>query len=114
LTGKPGADQKAIDEKLRKWTQVVTRVEDRFQEKVTELRSRVHNWYREVRDMEVNECLAASGEIKGIASDAQADIGLDYAWLEDVTYDDWQRYHDLMRGREIDSSIGMRGSCLWM
>ncbi|KAK7060795.1 hypothetical protein VNI00_000528 [Paramarasmius palmivorus] len=98
--GKPGADQKAIDEKLRKWTQVVTRVEDRFQEKVTELRSRVHNWYREVREMEVNECLAASGEIKGIASDAQADIGLDYAWLEDVTYDDWQRYHDLMRAYE--------------
>ncbi|EEB97882.1 hypothetical protein MPER_02705 [Moniliophthora perniciosa FA553] len=56
--GKPGTtDQKAIDEKLRKWTQVVSRVEERFQDKVTEMQSRVHNWYRDVRQMEVDECL---------------------------------------------------------
>lgn len=29
------------------------------------------------------------------------DIGLDYAWLDDVTYSDWQRYHDLMRGLSL-------------
>ncbi|ESK87409.1 hypothetical protein Moror_11679 [Moniliophthora roreri MCA 2997] len=98
--GKPGTDQRGIDEKLRKWTQVVSRVEERFQDKVTELQSRVHDWYRDVRQMEVDECLTASAEIKGIAQDAQADIGLDYAWLEDVTYNDWQRYHDLMRAYE--------------
>lgn len=29
----------------------------------------------------------------------QADIGLDYAYLDDVTYLDWQRYHDLERSK---------------
>jgi hypothetical protein len=34
-------------------------------------------------------------EIKDIAESAQADVGYDYIWLDDVTYLDWQRYHDL-------------------
>lgn len=38
-----------------------------------------------------------AGEIKDLAERAQADIGLDYAYLDDVTYHDWQRYHDLVR-----------------
>ena len=33
-----------------------------------------------------------------MAEQAQANLGMDYAWLEDVTYMDWQRYHDLMGG----------------
>lgn len=33
-----------------------------------------------------------------MAEQAQANLGMDYAWLEGVTYMDWQRYHDLMRG----------------
>lgn len=37
--------------------------------------------------------------MKSLAEDAQADLGLDYAWLDDVTYEDWQKYHDLMRSR---------------
>lgn len=35
--------------------------------------------------------------VRDIADRAQADLGLDYAWLDDVTYQDWQRYHDLTR-----------------
>jgi hypothetical protein len=35
--------------------------------------------------------------VKNVAENAQADLGLDYAWLDDVTYLDWQRYHDLTR-----------------
>ena len=33
-----------------------------------------------------------------MAEQAQASLGMDYAWLESVTYMDWQKYHDLMRG----------------
>ena len=36
-------------------------------------------------------------EIKDLAERAQANIGLDYAYLDDVSYHDWQRYHDLIR-----------------
>ena len=43
------------------------------------------------------QVVEAAAEVKLLADKAQADIGLDYAWLDDVTYDDWQKYHDLMR-----------------
>lgn len=37
--------------------------------------------------------------VRDVADRAQADLGLDYAWLDDVTYQDWQRYHDLVRSK---------------
>lgn len=61
--------------------------------------------------------------IKSIAEDGQADIGLDYAWLDDVTYMDWQvrnlfvyyfsvliylydqRYHALLDSKHSLSSL---------
>jgi hypothetical protein len=41
----------------------------------------------------------ASSELRSLADSAQADVGMDCAWLEDVTYQDWQRYHDLTKGK---------------
>ena len=35
-------------------------------------------------------------EVKDLAERGQADIGLDYAWLDGVTVADWTRYHDLL------------------
>lgn len=40
---------------------------------------------------------AAIKRVEGFADEAQADLGLDYAWLDDVTVNDWTRYHDLAR-----------------
>ena len=40
--------------------------------------------------------MKASDNVRLTAENGQADIGLDYAWLEDVTYEDWRRYHALM------------------
>ncbi|KAF5353095.1 hypothetical protein D9758_008728 [Tetrapyrgos nigripes] len=88
----PGAD-----DRLRKWMSVSEKVRSKFSEKVMEMQGKVHNWYRGVKDLEVQECLSAAKEIKSYAEGAQADLGLDYAWLDDVTYYDWQKYHDLMR-----------------
>ena len=39
--------------------------------------------------------------VKDLAERAQADIGLDYAYLDDVSYADWQRYHDLLRSTSL-------------
>jgi hypothetical protein len=36
-----------------------------------------------------------------VANAAQENIGMDYIWLDDVSYHDWQRYHDLMRSTSI-------------
>ncbi len=42
--------------------------------------------------------LALEEEVKAIAQSAQSDLGMDYAWLDDVTFHDWQAYHFLMTG----------------
>jgi hypothetical protein len=38
----------------------------------------------------------ATEEVRDLADKAQADVGYDYIWLADVTYQDWQRYHALV------------------
>lgn len=113
----PSAPADALRRK-DKWAKVAEKVEEKFYATVQDVRGKVHRWYIAVRDIEIRDvsicffprcildgvliafgqCLAASDEVRGVAEAAQASLGLDYAWLEDVTYDDWQRYHDLMRG----------------
>ena len=46
----------------------------------------------------------ASTAVQTVADDAQADIGLDYAWLDDVTYLDWRRYHALLDSKFLGST----------
>ncbi|KAK0218244.1 hypothetical protein IW262DRAFT_1495582 [Armillaria fumosa] len=76
---------------------VLVRVEEKLEALVREMGERVEKWATRVREDEVRECVVASRQVKALAEKAQSDLGLDYAWLEDVTYEDWQRYHDLMR-----------------
>jgi hypothetical protein len=40
-------------------------------------------------------------QVLTVANAAQENIGMDYIWLEDVSYHDWQRYHDLMRSTSL-------------
>ena len=49
--------------------------------------------------------MKATAPIQVLVERAQADIGLDYAWLDDVTTQDWQRYHDLMRRKSTPINI---------
>ncbi|KAF9460551.1 hypothetical protein BDZ94DRAFT_1265838 [Collybia nuda] len=90
-----------LDEEERgKWGKVLAKVEERFAEKVRNVQGEVHEWYMGVREGEGREVRRVAAEVKSLAEKAQADIGLDYAWLDDVTYQDWQKYHDLMRASE--------------
>ncbi|KAG6886758.1 hypothetical protein C0992_002506 [Termitomyces sp. T32_za158] len=82
------------------WRRVLERVESRMAEKVRDVHREVHEWYVGVREREVQEMAAVAEKVKVLADRAQADLGLDYAWLDDVTYYDWQKYHDLMRTSE--------------
>ncbi|KAL1742124.1 hypothetical protein HDZ31DRAFT_84358 [Schizophyllum fasciatum] len=83
-----------------KWAQVLDVVEAKFAEAMGKLQENVSTWYDEVREREAQEVLDSAAKVKALAERAQADIGVDYAWLDDVTYSDWQRYHDLMRAYE--------------
>ncbi|KIK61977.1 hypothetical protein GYMLUDRAFT_84649 [Collybiopsis luxurians FD-317 M1] len=89
-----------FDERMRRWYNVVAKVEERFTERLTELQEKVHWWYLEVRELEVQEYHRATTEVKHFAQKAQGDMGMPMAWLDDVTYQDWQKYHDLMRAHE--------------
>ncbi|KAJ7574381.1 hypothetical protein C8J56DRAFT_979495 [Mycena floridula] len=89
-----------LEAKEQKWTNFVDRIEAKFSELVSTAQTSVRQWFIQVRDIEIRECLAASAEVKALADRAQTDLNLDYAWLDDVTYYDWQKYHDLARTYE--------------
>uniref|UniRef100_D8Q0S2 Uncharacterized protein n=1 Tax=Schizophyllum commune (strain H4-8 / FGSC 9210) TaxID=578458 RepID=D8Q0S2_SCHCM len=83
-----------------RWGQVLDVVEAKFAEAMGRLQDNVATWYDELRQREAQEVLDSAAKVKALAERAQADLGIGYAWLDDVTYADWQRYHDLMRAYE--------------
>lgn len=94
----PKDDAEKIASRERdKFADIVSKVEHKFSDRVHSVRQDIHHWYVELRDREAQEVLGVSQTIKNLASRAQEDLAMDYAWLDDVTYLDWQKYHDLMR-----------------
>ncbi|KAF8801363.1 hypothetical protein BYT27DRAFT_7198437 [Phlegmacium glaucopus] len=89
----------AKDEQTR-FESVVEKIEIKFLDVVQKLQEQVNGWYLGAIEKEQAEISKIKTEIKNMAEQAQADLGMDYAWLEDVTYMDWQKYHDLMRAFE--------------
>ncbi|KAJ3745783.1 hypothetical protein DFH05DRAFT_1051892 [Lentinula detonsa] len=97
-----------VDDRMKRWYNVVQRVEERFIERLNGLQEKFHWWYLEVRELEVQEYHRATKEVKTYAQKAQGDMGMPMAWLDDVTYQDWQKYHDLIRAHErFDEQIRM-------
>ncbi|KAJ3809695.1 hypothetical protein F5876DRAFT_43345 [Lentinula aff. lateritia] len=97
-----------VDDRMKRWFNVVKRVEERFIERINGLQEKIHWWYLEVRELEVQEYHRATKEVKTFAQKAQGDMGMPMAWLDDVTYQDWQKYHDLIRAHErFDEQIRM-------
>ncbi|EKM50511.1 uncharacterized protein PHACADRAFT_263840 [Phanerochaete carnosa HHB-10118-sp] len=90
-------ESRTVEEKKTIWEKVVEKVDGKFTERLTQTEAVVNGWYLRVAEKELAEVRRLAGEVKDITDRAQADIGLDYAWLEDVTYRDWQRYHALER-----------------
>lgn len=114
--------QENREKEKEKWDKVIDKVEGKFKNTVRGIQEDVHDWYVKIRDKEVSlvchflVCLSAcrlivwqlqvvTSEVKALADRAQADLGMDYAWLDDVTYHDWQNYHDLMRGEFYHSQF---------
>lgn len=93
---------KSLEEQSKLWDRVLKKVEGKFEERIMEVEEKVNKWYQdEVLSKEEQTVVKGSGIVRSIADDAQADIGLDYAWLDDVTYMDWRRYHALIDKHQI-------------
>ncbi|KAJ7065363.1 hypothetical protein C8F01DRAFT_1125368 [Mycena amicta] len=84
-----GADaQSSGGERLDKWYNVVEKVEEKISDRIQMSQGLLH---------EFRQGMAIIEELKGQCNQAQADVGLDLSWLDDVTYQDWQVYHDIAR-----------------
>ena len=79
------------------WDRVVKKVKEKFEARLDDVDRTAGEWHREVIKTEDYLVQKAAKEVSDFSEKAQADIGLDYSWLDDVTTDDWVRYHDLMR-----------------
>ena len=84
-------------EKRALWERVIQKVKDKFEKRLDEVDRKVGDWYNEISENEKILVEKATRPVTDLSERAQADIGLDYSWLDDVTTDDWVRYHDLMR-----------------
>ncbi|KAI0687143.1 hypothetical protein C8T65DRAFT_590613 [Cerioporus squamosus] len=90
-------ENRKLEEKKAYWDRVINKVEEKFQDRLRQTEAVVNGWYGGILDQELAEVEKVTKAVKDLAEHAQADIGLDYAYLDDVTYNDWQRYHDLIR-----------------
>lgn len=93
-------EDRSVQDKERLWGKVLDRVEKRFEERIDKVVGLVNEWHGTVQYREMQEVNDVAEAVKDLAERAQADIGMDYAWLDDVDYTDWVRYHDLMRASE--------------
>ncbi|TCD71787.1 hypothetical protein EIP91_003130 [Steccherinum ochraceum] len=95
------------DEKRTMWERVVEKVDAKFGERLMQTEAVINGWYNVVLNVELEEVRKVSQQVREIADRAQTDLGLDYAWLDDVTYQDWQRYHDLVRSADKFLELAM-------
>ncbi|TFK52034.1 hypothetical protein OE88DRAFT_1658801 [Heliocybe sulcata] len=93
-------EERSVQDKERLWGKVLDRVEKKFEERIEKLSSLVNEWHGTVQYRELQEVNDVAEAVKDFAESAQANIGMDYAWLDDVDYHDWVRYHDLVRASE--------------
>ena len=89
--------EKKKQDKSALWERVVQKVKDKFEKKLDEVDRMVGDWYNGIAASEGKMVEKVTKTVAELVEKAQADIGLDYSWLDDVTTDDWVRYHDLMR-----------------
>lgn len=110
-------ESQTTDEKVTLWTKVLAKIDTKFVEHLRRTEDVVNRWHTEHLEKEIQEVSFGTGsrtqiiinsisgiqqvrqvaeQVREVADDAQADVGYDYIWLSDVTYNDWQRYHALV------------------
>lgn len=96
--------------KVALFDDVVVKVEKKFLEAAQNVSDTIASWWEEMRAEEQKEANIAADTIKTLAHEGQANVGMDYAWLDDVTVADWSRYHALVDtadayGKELQALV---------
>jgi hypothetical protein len=109
--------KKVEESVIKTWEDVLKKVDKKIDDKEREVEKEMQEYYNSYIEEEsarastppliylVPQSLcnhsyqveAAIKRVQNFADDAQADLGMDYAWLDDVCVKDWTRYHDLGR-----------------
>lgn len=76
-------------EKLGLLESVVKKVDQRYSEGAQALSETVATWWSEIREEVETVVIKAGKDVEGVALDGQADMGMDYSYLDDVTIHDW-------------------------
>jgi hypothetical protein len=117
------SDGEATEDTANIWMQIVDRVSRKLDDKTIETTTYLQNWHAEIIQKEkavVSACIvlvdvfphdslqfeASVTMLDEIANEAQADLGMDYAWLDDVSVHDWTRYHKLKDGESYAVAQG--------
>ncbi|GJJ11098.1 hypothetical protein Clacol_005329 [Clathrus columnatus] len=90
-------DEKDNIERMEEWNDVVAKVDKKFGVKVDNAAQTIREWIGEHVQTELQEIGVFAEKITNLAAQAQQDLGMGYTWLADVTYNDWQRYHKLVK-----------------
>jgi hypothetical protein len=103
-----------VSEKNQKLRDVVAKVRPQVETWASDVETKLRTWWTGSeagiaadvshiapaisRLLTQNQVEKAIVNIMDIAKEAQSDLGGQYAWLEDVTVQDWKRYHALVDG----------------
>jgi len=104
-------------EKVTLWTKVLAKIDTKFAEHLRRTEDVVNRWHfnyleKEIQEVsfgtssrtriiinsifDIQQVRRVAEQVREVADEGQADVGYDYIWLADVTYNDWQRYHALV------------------
>lgn len=100
------SDAGSEEQKVALLDNVVSKVKKRFEDGAGVLSSNIVTWWEGVRRAESEEIEKLVNEVRDLGATAQADLGLNYAWLDDVTVHDWARYHSLLNAaKELETRM---------
>ncbi|KZP01898.1 hypothetical protein CALVIDRAFT_552168 [Calocera viscosa TUFC12733] len=83
-------------EKTQLLSDVVAKVRIQVERWATDVESKLQTWWIASEAGITADVEKAEKNVMDIASEAQNELGMKYAWLEDVTAQDWKRYHALV------------------
>ncbi|KAG9001512.1 hypothetical protein FRB93_012113 [Tulasnella sp. JGI-2019a] len=84
------------EEKVVLLENVVSKVKQRFEDGASVMTGQVVAWLENAQRKELDEIERLVMDVRDLGTTAQGDLGLGYAWLDDVTIQDWARYHGLL------------------
>ena len=119
-------ESRPLDDKVALWTKVLAKVDTKFTSYLRHMEDVVDRWYISHLESEreqvslglmdsgtrglivVSKVKLAADTVRDVADSAQDDLAYDYIWLDDVTYLDWKRYHDLL---ESEFCVSLYNTC---